>query len=40
MRKSHEYKFDPVGLPWKAPEILEQNCAGFNQKIDVYRYEV
>lgn len=36
MRKSHEYKFDPVGLPWKAPEILEQNCAGFNQKIDVY----
>ena len=37
LKKSHEYKFDPVGLPWKAPELLEQNCAGFNEKIDMYR---
>ena len=28
--KVHAYKYDPVGLPWKAPELLEQNCAGKN----------
>ena len=36
--KVHAYKYDPVGLPWKAPELLEQNCAGYDSKIDIYRY--
>jgi len=34
--KVHAYKYDPVGLPWKAPELLEQNCAGYDSKIDIY----
>lgn len=36
-KKSFKYVYDPEGLPWLAPEILEQNCCGFGLLSDMYR---
>jgi hypothetical protein len=36
-KKDFNYTYDSQGLPWKAPELLEQNCNGFNTKTDIYR---
>ena len=36
-RIEHSYLCDPEGIPWKSPELLEQNCSGYNIKSDMYR---
>lgn len=36
-RRSYRYTCDSQGIPWKAPELLEQSCVGFDTKIDIYR---
>ncbi|CAG5112159.1 Oidioi.mRNA.OKI2018_I69.chr2.g6402.t1.cds [Oikopleura dioica] len=39
-KKSFKYVYDPEGLPWLAPEILEQNCCGFGLLSDMYSFGI
>lgn len=39
-RRSYRYTCDSQGIPWKAPELLEQSCVGFDTKIDIYSFGI
>jgi len=39
-RIEHSYLCDPEGIPWKSPELLEQNCSGYNIKSDMYSFGI
>jgi len=39
-KRAHTYTYDSQGIPWKAPELLEQNCAGYDSKVDIYSFGI